>query len=136
MFFHGDDFVEFVAHCLFAAGDDIGVEFGGADGEVCGVEGERIVHFAESDAVCHHNVRRGMSTREEVFYFHARVDIPLRYAAVFHDFDVVLTEPLALTDFFHRLEGKERLDTAVYQVHHDVVAAGDGIGNGAGTVRD
>ena len=61
--------------------DDVRVEFVGADGEIRGVVRERVMHFAERDAVAHHNVGGRVRAREEVLDLLAGLDVPFGNAA-------------------------------------------------------
>lgn len=116
---------------VLAARDDVGVEFGGADGEIRGVVRERIMDFAVGNAVGHHDVGRRVGAREEIFYLLTRLDEPFGDAALAEDFDDLRRDAPALADFFHRLEGKQRVDAVVDEVHHDVIARGDSVFDGA-----
>lgn len=116
---------------VLAARDDVGVEFGGADGEIRGVVRERIMDFAVGNAVGHHDVGRRVGAREEIFYLLTRLDEPFGDAALAEDFDDLRRDAPALADFFHRFEGKQRVDAVVDEVHHDVIARGDGVLDGA-----
>lgn len=116
---------------VLAARDDVGVEFGGADGEIRGVVRERIMDLAVGNAVGHHDIGRRVGAREQIFDFLARLDEPLGDAALPENLDDFGGDALALADFFHRLEGKQRVDAVVDEVHHDVIARGDGVLDGA-----
>ena len=72
-----------------------------------------------------------MGAREEVLDLLARLDEPLGDAALTQDLDDVVGDALALADFLHRLEGEQGVDAVVDEVHHDVVARGDGVLDGA-----
>ena len=77
-----------------------------------------------------------MGAREEVLDLLARLDEPLRDVALPEDLDDVVGDALALADFLHRLEGEQRVDAVMDQVHHDVVARGDGVLDGALAATD
>ena len=112
---------------LFSLRDDVRVELVCADGEVRGVVRERIMHFAERDAVAHHDVRGRVRARKEVFDLLAGLDVPFGNAARIEFLHDVGRDALALADVLHGLKGEERVDAVLHEVVHDVVARGDGV---------
>lgn len=92
--------------------------------------------LAVGNAVGHHDVGRRVGAREEVFDFLARFDEPLGDAALAENLDDFRGDALALADFFHRLERKQRVDAVVDEVHHDVVARGNRVLDRALTAAD
>ena len=100
--------------------------------EICAVEGKRPVHLEPGDAEGHHNIGHGVGLGEEVGYFPAGFDIPIRHLERAHLLLSLAGEPaaaldLALTYILHDLEGQRGLHAHRDKVEHDVVAAGDSL---------
>ena len=105
--------------------DDVRVELIGADGEIRGVVGKRIMHLAEGDAVAHHDVGGRVGAREEVFDLLAGLDVPLGDAARAQLFYDVRSDAPALSHVLHGLEREQRLDAVLHEVVHDIIARRD-----------
>ena len=123
-------------HVILAARDNIGIKLSRAYGKIRSVVCKRIMHFAECDAIRHHDVCRSMRAREKILDFLARSNEPLRYAALAQRLDNIWRDAFSLANLLHRLEGKKRVDALMDEIHHDIVTCGNRIFDGTLTAAD
>ena len=72
--------------------------------EIRRVECQRLMDLEPRDAEGHHNIRRCVCFREEVFDLFTRTDVPLRNARGLHLVLRALGKPAPLSDGLHDLE--------------------------------
>ena len=99
----------------------IGVKLRRTDGEIRRVVSQGIMHLAEGDAVSHHHIGRGVGSREKVLYLLAGLNVPFRNAAFSEHLHHIFRDSLSFSHIFHSLEGKQRIDTVMNEIHHDII---------------
>ena len=85
------------------------------------------MNFAVSDSISHHDVSGGVRAREEILNLLAGVNVPVGNVVGFEVVNVFGFDAASFANSLHRLEGLERVDAVMNQIHHDIVAGGNGV---------